>query len=69
MEQDELTVREAITLSGLTRQGIYLMLANRRVKYRKVGPINMLDRKSFLEYLRTRRRGRRTKTAASEAPR
>ena len=33
--RDEITVREAIELSGLTRQAIYLILVNGRVAYRK----------------------------------
>jgi hypothetical protein len=53
---DEITVRQAIELSGLTRQGIYSILVNGRVAYKKWGNVYAIDRDSFLRYLRSPRR-------------
>jgi hypothetical protein len=45
---DEITVRQAIELSGMTRQGIYAMLVNGRVQYRKWENAYAINRESFL---------------------
>jgi hypothetical protein len=52
----EITVRQAIELSGMTRQGIYSILVNGRVAYKKWGNVYAIDHDSFLRYLRSPRR-------------
>jgi hypothetical protein len=50
----ELTVRQAVEISGLTRQMIDNLLVNGRVAATKFGHVYKVDRKSLLEYLRNR---------------
>lgn len=54
-----ITMRQAIELSGLTRQAIYSILVNGKVEYTKWENVYVIDRESFLEYLRQPRRGPR----------
>ncbi len=59
----EITVREAILISGLTRQAIYNALVNGRVKAQKFGHVYKVDRKSLLDYLRSPHRHQGQKKA------
>jgi len=63
--KDEITVRQAMEVSGMTRQGIYAMLVNGRVAYRKWANAYAINRESFLGYLRAPRRHGRTRRELS----
>ena len=56
----EITVREAMVISSYSRLHIYGLVYNRRIKSRKeetrTGPLILIDRSSFLEYLKKRLR-------------
>lgn len=51
----ELTVREAVSLSRLTRQQVYNLVVNGRVLARKDGSEYRIDRGSLLRYMQRRR--------------
>jgi len=62
MTGNRMTVKEAVELSGLTRQMIYNLLVNGRVAFEKFGHVYMIDRRSMVDYLRSpRHRGQNTK--------
>ena len=59
--REAITVREAVALSGLTRQQVYNLLINGRVAAEKFGHVYRVDRRSLLEYLRSPRHQPRKK--------
>lgn len=61
MTRSDMTVREAVTLSGLSRQQIYNLLVNGRVAAEKFGHVYVIDRRSMLDYLRSPRHQARKK--------
>lgn len=50
----EVNVREAVTLTGYTRQQIYNLVVNGRVPARKEGHEYRLDRAALVKYARGR---------------
>lgn len=53
---NEITVNDALYLTGYTRQQIYNILVARRVQARKIGHQYFINRQSLLDYLKKRRR-------------
>jgi hypothetical protein len=52
---NEITVNEALQLTGYTRQQVYNILVAKRVQARKLGHQYLIDRRSFLNYVKTNR--------------
>ena len=56
----EVTVREAVLMSGYSRAQIYNLIWNRRLKVRRELSkgllINLIDRQSLIDYLKARGR-------------
>ncbi len=54
--KNELTVREAVELTGFTRQWVYNLIVNGRIPVRRVpgfgGGEYRLDRRALLDYVR-----------------
>jgi hypothetical protein len=58
----EITVREALQLTGYTRQQVYNLLVAKRVQSRKLGHQYFINRRSLLNYVKTTNRGPKTPT-------
>ncbi|HTB93153.1 MAG TPA: hypothetical protein VK728_10005 [Candidatus Sulfotelmatobacter sp.] len=58
----EITVNDALRLTGYTRQQVYNILVARRVEARKLGHQYLINRRSLLEYLK-HSRGPKTRTS------
>jgi excisionase family DNA binding protein len=59
----EISVREAVTTTGYTRQQVYNLIVNGRILARKVGHEYRIDRRSLADY--TQRRGGRGRQSAA----
>ena len=59
---NEISVREAINLTGYSRQQIYNIIVAGRAQARKFGHLYLINRRSFLNYVKTTNRGPKTPT-------
>ncbi len=51
MDGSEMTVRECVALSGLTRAQIYNLIVNGRIVVQKFGHVYVVNRKSMVDYV------------------
>lgn len=52
--RDEISVKQAAQVSGLTRQSIYNLVRDAKIKYSKPAHEVWISKKSLLEYLANR---------------
>jgi excisionase family DNA binding protein len=54
MKTNDINVREALHITGTTRQQIYNLIINGAIKAVKVGRVYMIDRASVVAYTKRR---------------